>query len=106
MCDCGQPSHLCECDVVRALTSAPGTFIPSGLRPIQRGTPGPAEPYAPKAQHPLQLKARSPSRDKRLRAAIVDLAEFRERRETRRGLELNTNHTFYNWRGKSPRRAK
>lgn len=84
---CGQRIELCECDVIRALTSAPGEFVPAGLKPIERNI------------------TRS-QRDAQLRGALVDLAEYREGRASRRGVELNTHHTYGGWRGKSPRRAR
>lgn len=85
--DCSQPARLCECDVIRALTSAPGEFVPAGLKPIECSVPRTV-------------------RDAQLRGALVDLAEYREGRASRRGVELNTHHTYGGWRGKSPRRAR
>lgn len=79
-CACGL-ADLCECDVIRALTSQPGAFIPQGMKPIQRGE---CREYVHRAtvtpMHPRMPPARTVARDAQLRAAIVDLAEYRSRR--------------------------
>ena len=63
---CGQRIELCECDVIRALTSAPGTFKPEGL-------------MTDRERDAMRAATRA-RRDRELRGALVDLVEHRERR--------------------------
>jgi hypothetical protein len=56
---CDQPVALCDCDVRRALSSAPGEFRPEGLRPIE---------HAP-------LRVRTPDRDLEPRRSLVRLID-------------------------------